>query len=150
MPQSLSNILIHLVFSTKNRIRLITPEIENELYPYTATIFRSLNCPSLTIGGTENHIHILFRFERTITVSKVVEKIKTGSSKWIKTKGFQFSKFAWQNGYGAFSIGASNISALKAYIANQKEHHRHKSFKEEYRQFLKKYQIKYDERYVWD
>lgn len=150
MAQSLSNILIHIVFSTKNRVNIINPEIEKELYPYLANICRSLECPAPEIGGTENHVHILCRLSRTITVSKLVEKIKTGSSKWLKTKGEAFHSFSWQNGYGAFSIGVSNFPALKQYIADQKEHHKRRTFEEELRSLFKKYEIAYDERYVWD
>jgi len=150
MAQSLSNILIHNVFSTKHRTETITPEIEKELYPYIATICNSLDCPAIKIGGTENHIHILCCLSRTITISKLVEKIKTGSSKWIKTKGTEFHSFSWQNGYGAFSIGVSNLPALKQYISNQKEHHKRRTFEDELRSLLKKYQIGYDEKYLWD
>ncbi|GBC61962.1 transposase [Desulfonema ishimotonii] len=150
MPQSLSNILLHIVFSTKDRTGFILPEIETELYPYVATICKSFECPALAVGGTENHIHVLCRLSRTITVSKLVEKIKTGSSKWIKNKGSRYHSFSWQRGYGAFSIGVSNLDALKQYIANQKEHHRHRKFEDELRAIFKKYKIGYDERYVWD
>ncbi len=150
MPQSLSYVLIHIVFSTKNRSNWIVPEIESELYPYLATSFQSLNCPALKIGGTENHLHILCRLSRTITISKLVEKSKTGSSKWIKTKGAQFAQFSWQNGYGAFSLGFSNLPALTTYIKEQKKHHENKTFEEEYRALLLKYKIEFDERYVWD
>ena len=150
MPQSLSNVLIHIVFSTKNRDRLIAPEIEQELYSYLATTCKSHACPALKIGGAEDHVHLLSRLSRTITISKLVEQAKKGSSKWIKTKGTKFLKFFWQNGYGAFSIGASQIPALRQYIENQKTHHQHQSFMDEYRALLKKYQIEYDERYVWD
>jgi REP element-mobilizing transposase RayT len=150
MPQSLSNVLIHIVFSTKNRDRLIAPEIEQELYSYLATICKSRDCPALKIGGAEDHVHLLSRLSRTITISKLIEQVKKGSSKWIKTKGTKFSKFFWQNGYGAFSIGASQIPALRQYIENQKTHHQHQSFMDEYRALLEKYQIEYNERYVWD
>ncbi len=150
MSQSLSNILLHIVFSTKNRENMIYPETEKELYPYIATICKSLDCQALEIGGTENHIHILSRLSRTVTVSRLVEKIKSGSSKWIKSKGDLFRTFFWQNGYGAFSIGFSNVPALKKYIVNQKEHHKHRTFEDELRDILKKYQIGYDERYLWD
>ena len=150
MPQSLSNILIHIVFSTKYRADLITPEIENELYPYIIGICKSLDCTAIKIGGTANHIHILCRLSRTISVSKLVEKIKTGTSKWIKTRGTQFHSFSWQNGYGAFSIGVSNLPALKKYISNQKEHHKSRIFEDELIILLKKYEIVYDERYLWD
>jgi REP element-mobilizing transposase RayT len=150
MSQSLSNVLIHLVFSTKNRIKYISSEIEQELYSYLAKTCQSHDCPVLKIGGVEDHVHLLCQLARTVTISKLVEQVKKGSSKWIKTKGPQFSGFFWQNGYGAFSIGASQISVLRNYIQNQKDHHQRVSFMDEYRELLKKYQIKYDERYVWD
>ena len=150
MPQSLSSILIHLIFSTKNREPFITPAIESELHPYMASIFRDHKSPSLAIDGTFDHVHILFALGRTITVADLVEEVKTGSSKWIKTKGPEFKNFHWQKGYGAFSIGQSNVAALKRYIRSQKQHHRLVTFEDEYRDFLKRYEIEYDERYVWD
>lgn len=150
MPQSLASILVHLVFSTKNRQRLIRPEIEVELFPYLATVFRNLDSPTLAINGTDDHVHILFRLSRKKAVAEVVEEIKTSSSHWIKAKGKEYEEFYWQNGYGAFSIGESGVEALKAYVANQKAHHRRRSFQEEYRALLAKYHIDFDERYVWD
>jgi REP element-mobilizing transposase RayT len=150
MPQSLSSILIHLVFSTKNREPFITPAIETELHPYMAKIFREMKSPSLTIDGTSDHVHILFALGRVIKIADLIEEVKTESSKWIKTKGREFRNFHWQRGYGAFSIGQSNVTALKRYIRNQKQHHRRVTFQEEYRKFLKLYGIEYDERYVWD
>ena len=115
-----------------------------------ATIFREHNSPSLIIDGTKDHVHTLFALGRTITIADLVEEVKTGSSKWIKTKGRGFRNFHWQKGYGAFSIGQSNVAALKRYIRNQKQHHRRVSFQDEYRDFLKRYEIEFDERYVWD
>jgi REP element-mobilizing transposase RayT len=150
MPQSLANILIHIVFSTKNRVPLITPAIESELYPYLGSIFHGCKSPSLAIGGTADHVHVLCSLHRSMDVATLLEQIKSDSSRWIKTKGPQFADFYWQSGYGAFSIGQSGVGALKAYIANQKEHHRSVTFQEEYRLFLKKYEIEYDERYMWD
>ena len=150
MPQSLSSILIHLIFSTKNREPFITPAIESELHPYMAKIFRGLKSPSLTIDGTEDHIHILFSLSRVINIADLVEEVKTDSSKWIKTKGPEFRNFHWQRGYGAFSIGQSQVPAVKRYIAQQKIHHRRVTFQDEYRKFLKSYRIEFDERYVWD
>ena len=150
MPQSLSSILIHLVFSTKNREPFITPAIETELHPYLATIFRALKSPSLCIDGTADHVHVLFSLARVITIADLVEEAKTESSKWIKTKGREFRNFHWQKGYGAFSIGQSNVASLKRYIHGQKQHHQRVSFQDEYRKFLKAYAIDYDERYVWD
>jgi REP element-mobilizing transposase RayT len=150
MPQSLSSILIHLIFSTKNREAFITPEIEPELHPYMATIFRALKSPSLAINGTLDHVHILFSLARVIAIADLLEEVKTETSKWIKTKGPEFRNFHWQRGYGAFSVGQSQVQAVKEYIHNQKEHHRRVTFQEEYREFLKAYGIAYDERYVWD
>ena len=150
MPQSLSSILIHMIFSTKNREPFITPAIETELHPYMAKIFRELKSPSLTIDGTTDHVQILFSLGRVIKVADLVEEVKTESSKWIKTKGEEFRNFHWQKGYGAFSIGQSNLAALKRYILSQKQHHRRITFQDEYRKFLKSYEIEYDERYVWD
>lgn len=150
MPQSLSSVLIHLVFSTKNREPFMTADVEKELHPYMATIFREHDSPSLIIDGTSNHVHALFVLGRTIALAKVVEEVKTGSSKWLKTKGREFRDFHWQRGYGAFSIGQSSVAEVKRYIRNQKEHHRRVTFEDEYRKFLKRYEIDFDERYVWD
>jgi putative transposase len=150
MPQSLSSILIHLVFSTKHREHFITSNIESELHSYLATIFREFNSPAISINGTTNHVHVLFALSRTVTIADLVEEVKKRSSKWIKTKAIECQNFQWQTGYGAFSIGQSNVAALKRYIADQKEHHRHRSFEDEYRSFLEKYGVTYDEKYVWD
>jgi REP element-mobilizing transposase RayT len=150
MSQSLSSVLVHLVFSTKNREPFLTPAIEKELHPYMAKIFRELKSPSLTIDGTRDLVHILFSLARVITIADLVEEIKTSTSKWIKTNGSEFRNFHWQKGYGAFSIGQSNVESLKRYILGQKEHHQRTTFQEEYRKFLKAYEVPYDERYVWD
>lgn len=150
MPQSLSSILVHLVFSTKNREPFIVGACETELHKYMSTIFRECKSPALLIGGTEDHIHALFALSRTITVADLVEEVKTSSSKWMKTKGREFRGFHWQSGYGAFSIGQSNVSALKRYISTQKEHYRGKSFQDEFRLLCGKYSVEFDERYVWN
>jgi len=150
MPQSLCSILVHLIFSTKNREPFITPAIESELHPYLAKVLRELKSPSLALNGTSDHIHVLFALGRVITVAELVEEIKTSSSKWIKTKGRELRNFHWQRGYGAFSVGQSDVEAVKHYIRNQKEHHKRVTFQDEYREFLKSYGIDFDERYVWD
>jgi REP element-mobilizing transposase RayT len=150
MPQSLSSILVHLVFSTKNREPFISGAVERDLHRYMAKIFRSLQSPSLTIDGTADHVHILFSLSRVIKIADLVQDVKTDSSKWIKTQGTEFRNFHWQKGYGAFSIGQSQVPTLKRYIARQKIHHQRVTFQDEYRKFLKKYAIEYDERYVWD
>lgn len=150
MAQSLSNVLLHIVFSTKNRHPFIGADIEEELFKYVAGICRDLKCPSHKIGGADDHIHIAYSLSRTIAISKLAEEIKTGSSTWIKTKGDRYVDFAWQNGYGAFSIGQSQLADLIRYIANQREHHRRLTFQDEFRALLAKYNIEFDERYVWD
>jgi putative transposase len=150
MAQSLSNILLHIVFSTKNRRPWIDVDIETELFKYLATACRTLDCPTHAVGGTDDHIHIACTLARTITVSKLVQEIKQDSSKWIKTKRTQYADFAWQSGYGAFSIGQSQLGDLRGYIANQREHHRHILFQDELRQICKRYAIDLDERYAWD
>ncbi len=150
MPQSLANILLHIIFSTKNRAPWIPVDIEPELHPYLASICRAHRCPAHEIGGTDDHVHLVCSLARTTTVSSLLEEIKGSSSKWIKTKGQQYAGFSWQAGYGAFSIGQSQLEAVKKYIAGQREHHRRKTFQEEFREFLAKYQVQYDERYVWD
>ena len=150
MPQSLSSILVHLVFSTKNREPYISAEIESEMHAYLAAVFRECHSPALIINGTANHLHTLYTLSRTITVAELVEEVKKRSSKWAKTRGGMHRTFQWQAGYGAFSVSQSNAAAVKRYIAEQKEHHRRKTFEEEYRSFLEKYGVAYDERYVWD
>ncbi len=150
MPQSLSSILIHLIFSTKNREPFILPEIESELHPYMAKIFRALRSPALAIDGTSDQVHTLFSLSRVVTIADIVEEVKTESSKWMKTKGQEFKNFHWQSGYGAFSIGQSQAARVQRYIQSQKQHHRRVKFQDEFRKFLKKYQIEYDEKYVWD
>lgn len=150
MAQSLSNVLLHLVFSTKHRHPWIDVEIEEELFRYTAGICREQQCPSHKIGASDDHIHIACSLARTMSVSRLLEEIKTNSSKWIKTKGAQYAEFSWQNGYGAFSIGQSQLDDLRKYIANQREHHRQITFQDEFRTLLAKYKVDFDERYVWD
>jgi putative transposase len=150
MPQSLASVLIHLVFSTKHRQPFITPVIETELHKYLATVFRGCDSPALQVGGYEDHIHALFSLSRKWAIADIVEEVKTSSSKWIKTKGAEFRQFHWQSGYGAFSVSQSNVQKVKNYIANQKEHHGKQSFQDEFRNFLEKHGVEYDERYVWD
>lgn len=150
MPQSLSSILIHLVFSTKYRQPFITADVESDLHDYLGGIFRRCECPSLLIGGTEDHIHALFVLSRTKTVASVVEDVKSSSSKWIKTKGEAWQTFQWQAGYGAFSVSQSGLEKVKRYIANQKQHHGQTTFQDEYRLLCQKYGVEIDERYVWD
>ena len=150
MPQSLAAIYVHLIYSTKNRQPWIEPAIEEELRKYHAGILKNLESPLICMDGTADHVHILFRLGRKVSLAVVVEEIKKSSSKWIKSKGPQYREFHWQSGYGAFSIGQSGIAQVKGYIAGQKEHHRKAMFQDEFRAFLKNYEVGYDERYVWD
>ena len=150
MGQSLVKNYIHLVFSTKYREPLIDEAIESELYAYLGGICNQLECQPIKIGGFTDHIHILCMLSKKTALMKLVEELKSHSSKWIKTKGETYRNFYWQGGYGAFSVNPAEMDVVVRYIENQKEHHRKKIFQEEYRAFLKKYTIEYDERYVWD
>ncbi|MDQ7780628.1 MAG: IS200/IS605 family transposase [Planctomycetota bacterium] len=147
---SLSRIIAHIIFSTKERWPFIEREVEGELHAYMASVADACGCQAILINGTEDHVHILCVLSRTIPLCDLVEEVKKRSSKWIKTKGRELTRFAWQGGYGAFSLGESNVEAARRYIRNQKEHHRTVTFQEEYRAFLKRYHIEYDERYIWD
>jgi len=115
-----------------------------------ATIFRELKSRALAIDGTNDHVHILFSLARVVTIADIVQEVKTSTSKWIKTKGREHRNFHWQRGYGAFSIGQSNMESLKRYIRQQKEHHKRITFQDEYRKFLNVYGIDYDEKYIWE
>ncbi|HKQ48687.1 MAG TPA: transposase [Phycisphaerae bacterium] len=149
MAQTLTRLLVHSIFSTKNRANLIQPEIEPELYAYIGGICRNAQSPLLSVGGTANHLHLLFSLSKTGSLADLMLDVKKDSSKWIKTKAAYFADFQWQEGYGGFSIGESQVDDLKGYIARQKEHHRTVTFEEEYLAFVKKYNAPYDERYMW-
>jgi putative transposase len=148
VPQSLAKVLVHLIFSTKNREPLIRPEVRPALHAYLTGTLANLHCPSLQTGGTADHVHSLFSLTRTRTIAGVAEELKKSSSRWMKREGV--SQFAWQAGYGAFSVSESRADAVIRYIARQEEHHRRVTFQEELREFLKRYRVTYDERYVWD
>ena len=148
MPQSLSGILLHLVFSTKNRAPLIDSKVQEELWRYMAGICKACGCMPHRVGGMPDHIHMSCSFSRTITVAKLLEEIKKSSSKWMKTKGVP--SFGWQNGYGSFSIAETDLGDLVAYIDGQEQHHRKQGFQDEYREFLRKHNVPFDERYMWD
>jgi putative transposase len=150
MPQSLARLHIHLVFSTKSREPFITDAVRDSLHAYMATVLQNLGCAPVLINSVEDHAHLLFDLARTVSISRVVEDVKKASSRWLKTQGPNFAAFAWQSGYGVFAVSESNVEAVREYIANQREHHRKKSFQEEYRQFLERHRIAFDERYVWD
>ena len=150
MGQSLNKIYVHLVFSTKHRNPLITDSIQEELFSYLGGICKGLECNPIQVGGYRDHVHILCLLSKKIVVMKLVEEVKSHSSKWIKTKCSEFENFYWQNGYGAFSVNPTEIEVVKNYIINQEEHHKTKSFQEEFLGFLKKYNVEFDEKYVWD
>ena len=150
MAQTLVYLMTHVIFSTKNREPLITAQIEPELFAYMGGILKNKDSCLLVAGGTCDHIHLLISQSKNIALSSLMKDVKKDSSSWIKTKGKEFRSFHWQDGYGAFSVGKSDIPSLKEYLASQKEHHRKRTFPEELVQFLDEYGIEYDERYLWN
>jgi putative transposase len=150
MPQSLSLLLVHIVFTTKDRFPYLGSAVRPSLHGYLATVARNQGNQCYRVGGVADHVHFAIRLARTVTVAGVVEELKTSSSKWLKTQSPELAKFAWQRGYGAFSVGPADLNAVIAYIDGQEEHHRTRTFQEEYRAFLTKYGIEFDERYAWD
>ena len=150
MPQSLSQILVHIVFSTKNREAWLTPSIRSDLHAYLAGACRNLGAEAYRVGGVSDHVHIACTLPRTMSVSKLIEEIKKSSSAWIKKRDPGCGNFSWQAGYGAFSVGQSQLPTLLAYIESQEEHHRKRTFKEELVEFLNRYRLNFDERYLWD
>jgi REP element-mobilizing transposase RayT len=150
MAQSLAFLLVHVIFSTKERVPILDASVRPALYAYLATVARNAECDCYRIGGTADHVHIAIRVSRKTNVAKMVELMKSSSSKWLKTQSPELAKFAWQRGYGAFSVGPADLKALIHYIDGQEAHHKRRSFQEEFRAFLKKYGIECDERYLWD
>ena len=150
MPQSLSCLINHIVFSTKDREPWLTESIRERAFAYLAEIGRDCGCEVYRVGGMPDHVHLAIRMSRTLSVADLLQKLKSTSSGWIKREGPNHAGFAWQAGYGAFSVGPSQLSQLVAYIDRQEEHHRKKDFQDEYRQFLERYGVEFDERYVWD
>lgn len=150
MPQSLACLHVHLVFSTKRREPLIDNGVRESLHRYMAVVLGNMKCPALLVNSVEDHAHVLFELARTVAVSAAVEEVKSSSSKWIKTQGDRLAGFAWQAGYGAFAVSRSNVDAVRAYIADQRAHHRETTFQDEYRALLRKHGVEFDERYVWD
>ena len=150
MPQSLAYNYSHIIFSTKYRQPLIDESIEDELFRYIGEICNKIDFKPVKIGGNIDHIHILCILSRKVALMKFIEEVKSHSSKWIKTKGKMYQNFYWQRGYGSISVNPHDIGIVEQYIANQAKHHKKLTFKEEYLDFLKKYNIDYDERYLWD
>lgn len=150
MAQTLVQLFVHVVFSTKNRAEMITPEIEIELFAYIGGVAANNNSKLVAATGTANHVHLLILLSKTIGLSELVGEIKRNSSRWIKTKGNNFKSFGWQDGFAAFSVGQTQVPMVKEYISKQKEKHGRQKFEDEMRLFYEKYAIVYDERYVWD
>lgn len=150
MAQSLAQIWVHIIFSTKGRYPFLTPEVRPELHAYAATILKTAGSPAAIINSAADHVHILCALSKNSSAADLVQDVKTSTSKWIKTKGEILKKFQWQAGYGIFSVSPSQVPAVKRYIADQEKHHRQVTFEDEFRRFLVKCGVEYDERYVFD
>ncbi len=150
MPQSLSKVIIHIIFSTKNREPWLDRDVRSRMHAYIATVCRDLNAEALRVGGVADHVHIVATLPRTLSQAEMIETLKKTSSKWIKGLDSKYRRFYWQRGYGAFSVSPSQLDAVLEYVQNQEEHHRSRTFQDEYRDFLRKYGVEFDERYVWD
>jgi REP element-mobilizing transposase RayT len=150
MPSTYTNLLYHIVFSTKERVPLIADDWQEELYRYIGGIIRAEGGVQLEIGGIDDHVHILAKFKPAISVSEMLNKIKANSSKWANDHKMKMRKFAWQEGYAAFSVSESQVPNLVTYIRNQAEHHRKQTFQEEFVALLKRHGIEYDPKYLWD
>jgi REP element-mobilizing transposase RayT len=150
MSQSLVKNLLHLVYSTKHREPWIAKEHREALWAYQAGIFKAMGSPALIIGGVGDHVHALFVLSKNHELAKVVEEVKKGSSKWMKSDGPRLQQFSWQAGYAAFSVSQSNVEAVMKYISDQEPHHRKITFQDELRALFKRHGIEFDERYVWD
>jgi putative transposase len=149
MPQSLARLLVHLVFSTKNRVPFLqSPQLRSEVHAYLTATLQAKDCEPVQVGGVADHVHLLFGLSRTISLANLVKDLKTSSTKMMREKGHR--DFSWQTGYGAFSVSESNKSAVISYIGDQEMHHRKMTFQEEIRAFLKKHSMRFDERYIWD
>jgi len=149
MAQTLTRLLVHVIFSTKNRENIITPNIEPALFSYMGGICRECESPLLAASGMPDHVHLLVSLSKNLALSTLLQQVKKDSSKWIKTTGPEFGRFSWQDGYAAMSIGQSGLAACRTYIANQREHHATRTFKEELIEFLEKYEIEFDEGFLW-
>ena len=149
MSHSFTSSLFHCTFSTKDRRPLIVPELQLRLWPYLGGIARKNKFKAIAVGGVEDHVHLLLSLPSTMAIAKAIQLIKGGSSKWIHDEFPEQRDFAWQEGYGAFSIGVSQVPVTVKYIENQAEHHQRMTFQQEFLAFLKKHKIEYDPRYIW-
>jgi putative transposase len=150
MPQSLALVIVHVIFSTKDRQPILGPDVRPAAHAYLAEVARNLDCECYEVGGVNDHVHLAIRLSRTVTIADLIKELKTASSAWIKKRSPELRRFAWQRGYGCFSVGPADVNALREYIRDQERHHEKRSFQDEFRMFLKKYGVKYDEAYVWD
>ena len=150
MPQSLSQVILHVVFSTKDRRPWLDPVIRPRLHAYLATVTRDCGCEAYRVGGTADHVHLAGRLARTVCQADLLEQIKKTSSVWVKRQSSRYAGFFWQGGYGDFSIGWSQLGDLIGYIDRQERHHQTQTFQEEYRDLLRKYHVDFDENYLWD
>jgi len=152
MPQSLSQVYIHMVYSTKNRKPWLGDEgLRDELFKYLATILRdNVDSPALIINGVEDHIHALLRLSRRFAIMQVVQESKTETSKWLKRRCSAGKDFAWQAGYGTFSVSASLVEQVRKYIGNQAEHHQRMTYQDEFRELCRRHAVELDEQYAWD
>ena len=150
MPQSLSKVIIHTIFSTKDRHPWLDTNIRPRMHAYLATICRDAGAEAFRVGGVADHVHLVTTLPRNLSQADMLEGLKKKSSKWIKGVAADYRLFYWQRGYGAFSVSPSQLDALLGYVETQEEHHRNRTFQEEYREFLRKHGVEYDERYVWD
>jgi REP element-mobilizing transposase RayT len=151
MPQSLSAVYVHAVFSTKERRPFLRAStIRNATHSYLGGISDRLECPPVRIGGTEDHVHVLARLGRTISQADWIKELKRASTVWLKDQGREYADFRWQAGYAVFSVSQSNLGQVAEYVDNQEEHHRRQTFQDEVRALLRKHEIDFDERYVWD
>jgi len=150
MPQSLTKLYAHLIFSTKNRQPFLDDTVRPRVHAYLATIIRDLDCPWVVVGGVADHVHILFDMGKMHAPVKFVEQVKRESSKFVKTLEAKYERFYWQRGYGMFSVGPAHRGEAEVYVRKQEAHHRTKTFQEEYRAFLEKYGIAFEEQFVWD
>jgi putative transposase len=150
MPQSLSKVIVHIVFSTKNREPWLDSDVRPRMLAYLATICRDLDAELVHVGGVADHVHVLSTLPRTLSQAQLIAQIKKASSKWIKGLDTRYRGFFWQRGYGAFSVSPSQLEAVLRYVETQPEHHRTRTFQEEYRELLRKHGVDFDERYVWD
>jgi REP element-mobilizing transposase RayT len=148
MPHTLGNILLHFIFSASQRRPLIKPEFRDDLFAYLGGIVREMNGTALIINGEPDHVHMLIRVRPVHSAAEIARVGKANSSRWMREK--HLARFGWQTGYGVFSVSESNVAAVTEYIAGQQEHHKKHSFQEEFVAFLKKNDIAYDERYIWD